>query len=244
MKLSAQEKAARRAAFREMSPAKKREHIWEYYKWPILLGLLALLVLMSTVREQLNRREPVLYLAFANLSVGEEMEDRLTNGFLESVGADLRRHEVGLYPDLYLSEAADELNHQYAYASRIKLMGALASQKLDLVLMNREGYDFLSRQGYLQELTPALFQDEPALLEPLLPVLTENEVVLSDNSLDVQLGKTDSLEIVTERVSNGLNVSALPLFRSAGFDGEVYLGVLANSPRADAVLAFLNYLFS
>ena len=45
MKLSPQEKAARRAAFLAMSPAKKREHIWEYYKWPILLGLLALLIL-------------------------------------------------------------------------------------------------------------------------------------------------------------------------------------------------------
>ena len=244
MTLSPQEKAARRAAFREMSAAKKREHIWEYYKWPILLGLLALLVLGSIVREQLSRREPMLYLAFANVSVGEELESALTDGFLESVGADLRRREVSLYADLYLSEDADQLNHQYAYASRIKLMGALASRKLDLVLMNREGYDFLSRQGYLQELAPALFQSEPALYEALLPTLTENEVVLSDNSVEYQLGNAASLEIVTERVSNGLNVSALPLFRAAGFDGEVYLGLLANSPRPDAVLGYLNYLFS
>ena len=34
MKLPEQEKAAQKAAFRAMSPAKKLDHLYTYYKWP------------------------------------------------------------------------------------------------------------------------------------------------------------------------------------------------------------------
>ena len=235
MKLTPQEKAARRAAFQAMSGAKKREHIWEYYKWPILLGLLGLIVLGSILHNALTKKEPVLYLALANVAAGEELEAALTEGYLESAGYDARRQEVSLYPDLYLTDDADTQNHQYAYASRMKLMGALASQKLDLVLMNREGYDFLSRQGYLLAL--------PELLDArLTELLTENEVVLSDNTIEVLLGEAEEEQRVTETAQNALDVSALPLFQGAGFDGELYLGVIANSPRLEEGLRFIRYL--
>ena len=151
MKLPEQEKAAQKAAFRAMSPAKKLDHLYTYYKWPILLVLAALIVLGSVLSRELTRKEPVLYLALVNVSVGPDTEEALTDGFLSAIQADARRREVYLYRDLYLSDDADVLNHEYAYASRMKLMGAVQAQKLDLVLMNREGYDLLSRQGYLTD---------------------------------------------------------------------------------------------
>ena len=60
MKLSPQEKEAQRKVFRAMSPEKKAEHIYTYYKWPILLALIALLILGSTVYRQLTKKEPVV----------------------------------------------------------------------------------------------------------------------------------------------------------------------------------------
>ena len=110
MKLSKQEKAARKAAFHSMSPAKKLEHILTYYKWPILLTLILLLVLGSVLRRELSRKEPLLYLALVNVSVGPDTEDCVTTGklcdlFMSSYGEGLRwetpaqpsgPHEAGL----------------------------------------------------------------------------------------------------------------------------------------------------
>ena len=138
MKLTKEQKAAHRAAFRAMSPAEKLDYIAEYYKWPILLGLLVLSILVWAGHRALTKKEPVLYLALANVAVGEDLEQALTAGFLRATGGDPDRQEVYLYRDLYLSDDADVLNHEYAYASRIKIMGALQTQKLDVVLMNRE----------------------------------------------------------------------------------------------------------
>ena len=176
VKLSEKEKAAHKAAFKAMSPAEKAEHIFTYHKWTILLVLLVLLIIGSTIHRQLTQKRPVLYLAVVNVSLGEDVQKQLTQDFLTETGGDARRQEVYLYRDLYLSEDADALNHEYAYASKVKLTGAISAGKLDLVLMNREAYDIFSRQGYLMELT--------ALSDPLSPYITENEVILSDNSVD------------------------------------------------------------
>ncbi len=235
VKLSEKEKAAHKAAFQAMSPAKKAEHIYTYHRWTILLILLVILILVSILHLQLTQKKPVLYLAVINASFGEEVQKRLTVDFLTEAGCDTRRQEVYLYRDLYLSEDADALNHEYAYASKLKLSGAISAEKLDLVLMNRDAYDIFSRQGYLLELT--------SLPNAFSPFLTENEVILSDNSVDYLLGNAAKEQFVTETVTNSLAVSSLPLFRDAGLDGALYLGIVANSPRQDEAAAYLRYLF-
>ena len=235
MKLSPQEKAARRAAFRAMSPARKADHIFTYYKWPILLTLIALFIFGYELHRELTRKEPVLYLALANVSVGGDLEQALTSDYLAAIGADPRRRELYLYSGLYLSEDADVLNHEYAYASQMKLMGAVESHRLDLALMNREAYDLLSHKGYLLELSELVTGTDAALL-------CENEVVLSDNSVDVLLGVAEEEERVTESSANALAIADLPLFREAGFDGEVFLGLIGNSPRREEALSYLRYI--
>ena len=234
VKLSEKEKAAHQAAFQAMSPAEKAEHIFTYHKWTILLILLVLFVLGSIIHRQLTQKKPVLYLAVINTTFGEDVEKRLTEDFLTETGGDARRQEVYLYRDLYLSENADTLNHEYAYASKVKLSGAISAEKLDLVLMNKEAYDIFSQQGYLLELT--------SLPEEFSSLLTENEVILSDNSVDYLLGNAAEEQFVTETVPNALAVSSLPLFRDAGFDGELYIGVVSNSTRQEEAEAYIRYL--
>lgn len=235
VKLSEKEKAAHKAAFEAMSPVQKAEHIFTYHKWTILLILLTILVLGSIIHRQLTQKKPVLYLAVINAAFGENVEKGLTEDFLVKAGFDTRRQEVYLYRDLYLSENADALNHEYAYASKVKLSGAISAEKLDLVLMNREAYDIFSRQGYLMELS--------SLPNALSSFLTENEVILSDNSVDYLLGNAAQEQVVTKTVPNALAVSSLPLFRDAGFDGDLYLGVISNSPRQEEAEAYFQYIF-
>ena len=235
VKLSEKEKAAHKAAFQAMSPAQKAEHIFTYHKWTILLVLLALIVFGSILHRQLTQKRPVLYLAVINTTFGEQVEKSLTEDFLTAAGGDTRREEVYLYRDLYLSEDADALNHEYAYASKVKLGGAISAEKLDLVLMNKEAYDIFSRQGYLLELT--------ALPDALSASLVENEVILSDNSVDYLLGNAAQEQVITKTVPNALAVSSLPLFRDAEFDGALYIGVISNSPRPEEAKAYLRYLF-
>ncbi len=232
MRLTKEEKAARRAAFQALTPAKKAEHIYLYYKWPILLGIIALVILGSVVQRELTKKEPVVYMAFANVAVGEDLETALTADYLVYAGLNAKKQEVYLYKDLYLSDEATFDNNGYAYASRMKLMGAVNAQKLDLVLMNREAYDLLSGGGYL------------LALDDSFPGLTENAVILSDNSLEYTLGEAEERIVRTRTEANAVDVTDLPFFRGAGFPDRVYLGVIANTPRLAEAKNYIEYLLN
>lgn len=241
MKLSPEEKAAHKAAFRAMSPVAKADHIFTYYKWPIILGLIALLIVGIALHRRLTERQPVLYTALVNVAVGSDLRTELTDGFLNTSEYDAARVQVYLYPDLYLSQDADTVNRQYAYASKMKVMGAIEAKKLDVVIMNREGYDLLSSNGYLMDLAGFLAEKD-GLVGLAAPYLTENRVVLSDNLIEYQLNEAESHIVETETVTNGLLLTELPIMQRAGITEPVYLGIIANSQRTDVASAYLQYL--
>ena len=179
MSLSRQERDHLKASFQKMGPVDKIGYIWEYYKLPITVGLVALAFVCSMVYHEVTKKEVLVYSALINVSAGDELASRLDEGFISAEGTDPKRAEVCLYQGLYLSEDPSPENHQYGYASKLKLMASIEAKQLDVVLMNREAYDIYSRNGYLLELDSLLSQDE-ALYRALEPSLTANAVVLGE----------------------------------------------------------------
>ena len=242
MKLPPEERAANRAAFRAMNWGERLEYIFAYYKGPIILILCAAVVLGSVLHRQLTKKETLLWMGELNFAPGEALQEALTDGYVLAAGRDPRSCEVYLYEGLYVSADPPAEYHEYAYASRLKLMAAVNAGSLDVVLMNRESYDYLSGAGYLLELPELVSGHDPALHRRLLPYYTENQVVLSDNSLEVQLNQAETLEIVTEPAVNALEITHFPLFEAAGLTAPAYLGIIANSTRAGAGLDYAGYL--
>lgn len=239
MSLSPQERAARRDAFRKMDTAGKAEYLFEYYKLPIILALIALALLCSTLYRQLTKKDVLLYSAYINVSVGDSLDEKLGPGFVAAFGADPRKAEVYTYRGLYLSDHPAVEDHEYGYASRLKLMAAVESDRIDVVFMNRESYDLLSQSGYLLELPDILPDTLHFLIEPYL---TENTVILEDNAIEYELNEADQYQAVTKGSVNGLDVSTFPMFQKAGFSAPVYFGVIANSPHREAVVRYIEYL--
>ena len=243
MKLTKVERAARKDAFREMGAADKADYIFTYYKLPIVLALAALWFVCSTVYHQITKKETVLYSAHINVSVGDDLEGQLGAEFVSAIGKDTRKAEVYLYRGLYLSDDASTENHQYAYASRLKILAAVEAKQLDVVLMNRESYDILSQNEYLLDLSGFLAEDA-SLYQLLAPHLSTNTVIIEDNAIEYNLNEADEYVAITKEVANGIDVSAFPAFFETQFLDAVYLGIIANSPRLPAVLQYIEYLAS
>ena len=146
---------------RSLHGRKRLEQIWTYYKLPIFLVLLAIYAVCYIGYRQATRKNEVLYLAMVNVSAGQQLTEQLTQGFLDQQGL-TQKDDVYLYNGLLLSEEADQ---QYVYASRMKIMGALAADQLDVVLMDAEARDAFLEEGYLADLRtldPGL-ADQPEL---------------------------------------------------------------------------------
>ena len=243
MKLMHRDEQAVKEAIRRMGPKEKAGYILTYYRWTILLTIIAAVILGSVVYGRLTKKEPVLYMAFLNVAVGSDLEETLRQGYLSFAGADPKKTDVLLYRDLYITEDPTDADHQMAYASKMKLMAVINGKLLDLVLMNRDAYDILSAADYLLDLSVFAGQDE-TFFEKLEPLLLENTVIAEDNALEVRLNEADNYQAVTKEKTNGVDLSVISLFGNAGFSDSIYLGIIANTPRLEECAGYVNYLLS
>lgn len=253
MKLPREEEAARKAAYKKMRPAEKLDYIVSYYKGQLILICLALFILVWIIVHFAMKKEPVLYLGLLNLSVSDETVELLTKEFLEEQGYNPGKYEVVFYPALYISEDPAAQNHEYAYASQLKLMASLNAKTMDLMIMNREAYDRLSGQRYLADLEVLLAPENLAdrkelpeedrdILAGLASWLVRNSVILSDNSIEYRLGEAEELIIEEEEHTNALEITHMPRVEGIGFSGDVYIGIAANSERIKECISYIRYL--
>ena len=136
---------------RRLHGKKRLEHIWTYYKLPIVLVLVLAYIVGYVAYRQTTKKEDVLYLALVNLAPGSELTQQLTEGFAEQQGL-TEKQQVYLYSGLLLSES-EGADQEYVYASEMRIMAAIAAQQLDVVLMDAEARDAFAAQGYLMDLS-------------------------------------------------------------------------------------------
>lgn len=241
MILTPKDHAARKVLFQKMGAKDKAVYILTYYKLPLLLGLAVLTFISYTLYRHITDKDAILYAAYINVSVGEDLDTRLNEQFISASGENPHKTEICLYNGLYLSDSPSQESQQYSYASRLKVLASIQDQKLDVVLMNKDVYDIISHEGYLLEL-PDFLSDNAGLYDALKPHLSINTVILKDNAIEYELREADQYEAVTKESTNAIEVSQLPMFSEAGFSDKVYLGVIANSPRLASVLQYIQYL--
>ena len=135
---------------RSLHGRKKWEHLWAYYKLPLVLILIALYVIGYISYRNLTRKEDVLYLAMVNVSAGSDLTEQLTDGFAQEQQL-TGKQQVNLLEGLLLSES-DSADEQYVYASEMKLLGAISAQRLDIVLMDEKACAALQEEGYFLDL--------------------------------------------------------------------------------------------
>lgn len=240
---SAKQMDAERQKLRALHGRKKLRYLWDYYKFPFAVLCIAVYIIGYAIYGHATHKETLLYTALVNVNAGEELTADLSSRFLEAEHADSAKTELHLYSGLYLTDDADSEWHQYTYASQMKILASIDAEELDVVLMNREAFDAFSQNGYLCDLSGLLEDSDPDLYSRLRNSLVTNISILEDNSADLAFDDTVTYQAETEEYPMGLDLSSCPVIKSAGFGDTVYLGVIANSPRKEAAVQYLAYLY-
>lgn len=227
--------------WKQLHGKQKIQYIWDYYRFPIVVGLIFLYILGYTVYGHFSKKDTVLYTGLINVSVNEQLTNQLSDGFLDFINKNTSRYDLQLYTGLYLTTDPDNPNHEYTYASRIKILASIDNEQLDIVLMNREAFDAFSQNGYLCNLEELLQASAPDALAELKSRLVTNTAILEDNSEDLLADDSLTYQAVTEEYPMGIDVSQKGIFSQAGFEEPVYLGVIANSPRMDTAVNYIKY---
>lgn len=228
---------------RRLHGKQKLQFLWDYYKLPLAVLCIAVSVAAYSIYGHMTQKKTILYTALINVTAGEELRQNLTDAFLKSIDIDSSKNNCQLYTGLYLTEDMNSAYHAYTYASRMKILAAIDARQMDVALMDQEAFDAFSQNGYLYEMD-CFFSEHTPLYETLKPYFAENTVILKDNSLDLYFDETAIYDAETETHVMGIDLSGSPVIQKAGFRDTVYLGILKNTLHKDAVIEFLQYLYS
>ena len=190
-----------------------------------------------------TKKDTVLYSAYANIVFGDIMNQKMTDDYLVYAGHDPKKMDVLVYKNLYVADDPSTENHQYAYASKMKILGAISSHTMDVMYMNNEAFGQMSASGLLMDLD-VVKQMDPDLYQDLEPYLVANTVILDDNSIEYNLGEASVYEATTEEVINAIDLSTFPLFEEAGLGDRLLIGVIANSRHIEEDISYIRYLFT
>lgn len=146
----------------------KIRYIWDYYKLPIIFVCIVIYIIGYILYGHFTEKNQILSAAFVNFVPGEKLSEQLGNGFLDAQKINDSRNEVRLYKSLYITDNENNPNHEYTYASRMKILGAIDSESLDVVFMNKEAFDAFSQNGYLCDLEKLLQQKIPDYIRKFL----------------------------------------------------------------------------
>jgi len=150
---------------RSLHGRKRWEHIWAYYKLPIVIALIIVYMFGYAAYRHLTKKEDILYLGLVNVAAGSDLTEQLTVGFSESQQL-TQKQQVNLLSGLLLTES-ENADEQYVYASEMKLLGAVSAQRMDVILMDAAARDELLAEDYFLDLRTldASFGDLPGLNE-------------------------------------------------------------------------------
>ena len=240
MKKSAKKNAP---AFKTLKGTAKIQYLWDYYKLELAVICILLYIAGYSIYGHITHKDTVLYTGLVNVVAGDTLTGQLSEDFLYYMDIDTSQNRFVLYSGWFLTDDSSSEYYQYAYASRMKVLASIDAQQLDVVLMNREAFDAFAQNGFLCDLDQFLASD-PDLHRAAGPYLESNIEILEDNAQELIYDPSLEYVSTTREYPMAVNLSQTALIESAGFEEDVYLGVIANTPRKEMAADYLRYLLS
>lgn len=236
------------AQVREKPLKERLEYFWDYYKWHAIVIVLVIAILTQGIVAMCNRRETAFCGIFLNCKISID-DDTFLQGFYDFAGIDAASQEATFYTDLSLTdgESQNDIN------TFRRIMAGIANKDTDIIVGQTEAFRLCAynsaaifadlRQALDQEtlsrLSGRLYYIDGAVLRELdAPVGTQVYVDVTT------LPDPTKPEAMEDPIPVGINISDLEDFRSAYYltDAPLYLGIVANAPRPDTALQFIDYL--
>lgn len=152
--------------FKELTFKQKLSHIWEYYKWHIILPIVAVISAVSiglAIYE--NSKDSVLYAVFINTLLTDTSGDKLMDEFVDYAGLDMKGKKITLDTTLYINQKNSDMN---SVSSSQKLLAMFTSIEMDVIVCNEDNFDYYAAQDSFVELSEVLPQDFLSEHEDLL----------------------------------------------------------------------------
>lgn len=221
----------------------KVEHIFTYFRTPILLVLLILIIGVSYVVHLATSKDSVLSVICLNSFAEADDADSYGLEFAQAAGIDTNKYDVQITTEMFVSK--ESLNGSYETSQVI--FAQAASQSIDILAADLDTLTSYFYQDYFVDLRQILSLEQQEHLH--------NYFLYVDTAYLDQISNMDDLSPTypdptkPEEMSQPIPVGLL-LPPDSSFTQLCYsipgtqpsIGILINSKNLDTVLSFLDYI--
>lgn len=205
---------------RSMSPQKRLEYLWGYYRYHALAVLAAVVILAFLIQGKITANQQVLISGvLINTDTSEAGYQHLSQDYWQLKGSDpwARADIIETLTIRYSRESPDSSNF-------ISMVDALiAAKELDYMILDETALEFYGPLDTCMDLSVCLPEQ---LLSRLEGQLRESY------SIERQQNYFAAIDLTGSAFAEEYGLSAKPS----------YLVVVANTPRSEEVIPFLDYL--
>ena len=209
---------------RPMPWKKKLEHLWEYYKWVlVVLTVVAFIIGIAVTGYSNARVEGLLYGEIVNLSFDAPGIDYLSADFLEHLGGVKGDQKVSvMMTNLVVGQDSTYNNY---YAPLMRTASEISNHHLDYMLMDSAALTVYFENEFFMDLREVLTAEELAQIEDALVYVEYEET--------------------GERIPMAINVTDTAFVKSRiTHETTTYLGFVANTPRLETCRVFYDYFMA
>lgn len=206
-----------------MTKEQKREHIWEYYKLPIIGTICALVFIFWFVYEQVTYVEPVMSVVMTDL-VEPQNDDSCFHKFLEEYGYEVYDGAVSMKQNLYFNLSDDPSHFEANGNSYDALMGLFSLADHEVLFSQASVFAHCAVEGAMMDLSAVL----PAeLLEK-----HKERLLFSDNDGTVPAYPC------------GVNVEGNPWVTEHNLYKKGYVGIMNTTDDPELAADFIEYFLN
>lgn len=236
------------ARIQEQPPKQRWEYFWEYYKWPLIGVVLAIVLLIYGTVSLFTAKETALSGVALNSRFGAGAAAFWVDYF-DYVGMDSAEFEASVYTDISLVSGQNQNNA----ASIQRIMAGITIQDTDFITGSPTAFRLCaySTGGMLADLRDFLSEDALAKLAGRIfyidrAVLEEINKPVGEQVEPELLQYPDPLkpETMKDPVPVGIDISSCKAFAEGYYlpGTTVYWGIVPNTPRAELTLQMLDCL--
>ena len=209
---------------RPMPWKKKLEHLWEYYKWVLVVLIVAAAIIYIAVVGYSNARvEGLFYGEVVNLSFDTEGVEYLREDFLDHLGGVQGDQKVSLFMSNLV--VGDDMTYDNYYAPLMRTSSEITNGTLDYFLVDSAALTCYFNEEILLDLRLLFTEEELAQIgDNLVYVLYEE----TGEKIPMAINVTDSA-FVTNRLTHKT---------------ATYLCFVANTERQETCKIFYDYFMA
>ena len=238
-------------------PFKDRlSYFWDYYKWYVIGGVLAVIFTVSLIRTIFFSKDTALYIAWINFSDFAAEDTDVYQPLLDYLaeqGLDTDHYDIVMDSTLRLSNT--EMTEEAVIGSQ-KIGAYIAAKELDGIVAGRDMFLTQAYQDLLLPLSDYMSEDEIASLEEqgllfyidykLVEEITSTESMIFDEAFLSTLPDPTDPDSMEEPVAVGVRVDGSSVIGNSYYllddDDSAYAGAILNSTRTGNVDTFIQWL--